>query len=175
MLQHVATEYNKCIPTFSHVRFATKTEMPVEILRARLSQLRDQSSPSSSTDGNLSNNISSPIPNQRSSSNTVQLPVNTDVITSSPPPILSSFPFYPFSPNSTTNNFPVPLQSPYPDMHLSLQPPPYSYHPGMLGMYPQPYVYIPSYPQQINSITDQSHNESYEMAAVLSSMKFGLR
>jgi hypothetical protein len=183
MLQHVAMENHKQVPSFSQARFSTKTQMPVETLAARLSQLRENSSSSSRTStNNTSTNLFSigmvptPIAKQViNSGSPLQSTEDLDVIMTTPTtaPLPSLPP--PSSPPPVNSNNNVPVQFP-PPSHYPLSPQPiHSYPPSLINS--QSNLYLPSYnnTQPINSMSDPSYNhESYEIATVLSSMKFAM-
>jgi len=178
MLQHVAMENHKQVSSFSQARFSTKTQMPVETLSARLSQLREKSSSNMSTNLSYVGMVSTPIAKQVIHSySPLQSAEDSDAImtttTTTPPPSLpppSSPP--PINPNNNNN---VPVQF-FPQSHYPLSSQPiHSYPPPVI--YSQSNLYLPSYnhTQPINSMSDSSYNnESYEIATVLSSMKFAM-
>ena len=146
MLQHVAIEHNKQVPTFSQTRLSTNSEaMPVEILRSRLFQLKSHSS-SGSNDAVIGTNNNSP-----TISTSRQHTVDSDVLmrpTELPPPLL-------ITPNHGLQQY-------------TLSQPLLQYHPVV---YSPPALYYSPYPQYFSSAKPH-HSDNYEVASVLSSMRY---
>ena len=147
--------------------------MPIETLRSRLAELRGKAATRNSIH-NLSTSVPCPLAMEISSnSSSGSLPFSTedrmDVMMTMPSIIGSSLPSPP-----SQHNYSFTYHS-----SQTMHPPPYhNHHPPV--PYSQPNIYFSSYKQPIhNPIVDPSstayNNESYEIASVLSSMKFATR